>query len=62
MKSHVLFFNQVDRSSLPYVGGKGANLGGLGEAIVSGMVSADLYKVKSGKIIPGVTRSQPKTK
>jgi phosphoenolpyruvate synthase/pyruvate phosphate dikinase len=32
MKSHVLFFEQVDRSSLPYVGGKGANLGELSKA------------------------------
>ncbi|SEM84068.1 phosphoenolpyruvate synthase [Lihuaxuella thermophila] len=32
MKSHVLFFDQVDRSSLPYVGGKGANLGELSKA------------------------------
>lgn len=32
MKSHVLFFNQVGRSSLPYVGGKGANLGELSKA------------------------------
>ncbi|MDR6224934.1 phosphoenolpyruvate synthase [Desmospora profundinema] len=32
MKSYVLFFNQVDRSSLPYVGGKGANLGELSKA------------------------------
>jgi phosphoenolpyruvate synthase/pyruvate phosphate dikinase len=30
--SHVLFFNQVDRSSLPLVGGKGANLGELSKA------------------------------
>ncbi|GGE24281.1 phosphoenolpyruvate synthase [Marinithermofilum abyssi] len=29
MKSYVLFFDEVDRSSLPYVGGKGANLGEL---------------------------------
>jgi phosphoenolpyruvate synthase/pyruvate phosphate dikinase len=32
MKSYVLFFEQVDRSSLPYVGGKGANLGELSKA------------------------------
>ncbi|MBA4493416.1 phosphoenolpyruvate synthase [Paenactinomyces guangxiensis] len=32
MHSHVLFFNQVDRSSLPFVGGKGANLGELSKA------------------------------
>ncbi|MDN4592822.1 phosphoenolpyruvate synthase [Polycladomyces subterraneus] len=32
MKSYVLFFDQVDRSSLPYVGGKGANLGELSKA------------------------------
>ncbi|SFJ71761.1 rifamycin-inactivating phosphotransferase [Thermoflavimicrobium dichotomicum] len=32
MKAHVLFFNEVDRSSLPYVGGKGANLGELRKA------------------------------
>ncbi|SDH48212.1 phosphoenolpyruvate synthase [Alteribacillus bidgolensis] len=32
MTSRVLFFNQVNRSSLPYVGGKGANLGELSHA------------------------------
>ncbi|MBN2909565.1 phosphoenolpyruvate synthase [Polycladomyces sp. WAk] len=32
MKSHILFFEQVDRSSLRYVGGKGANLGELSKA------------------------------
>ncbi|MBA4603637.1 PEP/pyruvate-binding domain-containing protein, partial [Thermoactinomyces mirandus] len=32
MKSHVLFFDEVDRSSLAYVGGKGANLGELSKA------------------------------
>jgi len=29
MKNYVLFFNQIDKASLPYVGGKGANLGEL---------------------------------
>lgn len=32
MKPHILFFEQVDRSSLPFVGGKGANLGELSKA------------------------------
>jgi rifampicin phosphotransferase len=32
MRSYVLFFEQVDRSCLPYVGGKGANLGELSKA------------------------------
>ncbi|PTX59963.1 phosphoenolpyruvate synthase [Melghirimyces profundicolus] len=32
MKSHILFFDEVDRSSLPHVGGKGANLGELSKA------------------------------
>ncbi|UQZ81061.1 Phosphoenolpyruvate synthase [Paenibacillus konkukensis] len=32
MKPYVLFFHQIDRSSLPYVGGKGANLGEMTQA------------------------------
>ncbi|MGG1443398.1 phosphoenolpyruvate synthase [Brevibacillus laterosporus] len=32
MNQYVLFFNQIDRSSLPYVGGKGANLGEMTQA------------------------------
>ena len=32
MKPRVLFFEEVDRSSLPDVGGKGANLGELAKA------------------------------
>nr|WP_223156821.1 PEP/pyruvate-binding domain-containing protein [Thermosediminibacter oceani] len=48
MKSYVLFFEQVDRFSLPYVGGKGANLGELSKAgfpIPGGFcVTTDAYK------------------
>lgn len=32
MNQYVLFFNEIDRSSLPYVGGKGANLGEMTKA------------------------------
>ena len=32
MKKFVLFFNEIDKNSLPYVGGKGANLGEMTKA------------------------------
>jgi hypothetical protein len=32
MEKYILYFNEIDKTSLPYVGGKGANLGEMTKA------------------------------
>ena len=74
MSSYVLGFEQIDRTNISVVGGKGAHLGELsriedvsvpagfclGEALVSGLVNPDVHEVRDGEVVATVIATTPR--
>ena len=74
MSSYVLGLEQIDRTNISVVGGKGAHLGELsriedvsvpagfclGEALISGPVKLDVHEVRDIEVVTTVIATKPR--